>query len=81
VDASNLKAGYRLLNDDDRWATVTGLTVENAPLTAYNMKVEDYTPTSSLAASMPIRCGCIIIVGGVVTQATYLADLYKMPLE
>jgi filamentous hemagglutinin len=42
VDASNLKAGYRLLNDDGSWATVTGLTVENAPLTACNMKVEGY---------------------------------------
>jgi hypothetical protein len=42
VDASNLKAGYRLLNDDGSWATVTGLTVETTPLTAYNMKVEGY---------------------------------------
>jgi filamentous hemagglutinin len=42
VDAANLKAGYRLLNDDGSWASVTGITVEQAPLSAYNMKVEGY---------------------------------------
>jgi hypothetical protein len=42
VDAANLKAGYRLLNDDGSWASVTGITVEQAPLTAYNLKVGDY---------------------------------------
>jgi hypothetical protein len=42
VDASNLKAGYRLLNDDGSWATVTGVAVESTPLTAYNLTVEGY---------------------------------------
>ena len=42
VDASNLKAGYRLLNDDSSWAVVTAIKVEAAPLTAYNMKVSEY---------------------------------------
>ena len=42
VDAANLKPGYRLLNDDGSWASVTGIKVETAPLTAYNMKVEGY---------------------------------------
>jgi Pretoxin HINT domain len=42
VDASNLKAGYRLLNDDGSWAEVTGITVEQAPLKAYNLTIEGY---------------------------------------
>ena len=42
VDASNLKAGYRLLNDDGSWAEVAGITIEQKPLTAYNLTVNGY---------------------------------------
>ena len=42
IDASNLKAGYRLLNDDGSWAEVTGLTVEQVPLKAYNLTIAGY---------------------------------------
>jgi len=42
VDASNLKSGYRLLNDDGSWAEVQSVKVESKPLTAYNLTVRDY---------------------------------------
>lgn len=42
VDASELKAGYRLLNDDGSWAVVSGVVVEQAPLTAYNLTVNGF---------------------------------------
>ncbi len=42
VDASNLQAGYRLLGDDGSWSVVTGVTIEDKPLQAYNLTVADY---------------------------------------
>ena len=44
VDASNLKPGYRLLNNDGSWAEVADVTIEDRPLQAYNMTIaNDHT--------------------------------------
>ncbi len=42
VDASNLKPGYRLLNDDGSWAVVAAVSSTPEPLTAYNLKVSGF---------------------------------------
>jgi RHS repeat-associated protein len=42
VDAANLKAGYRLLNDDSTWAEVVSVKIELKPLQAFNLTVADY---------------------------------------
>ena len=42
VDAANLLAGHRLLNDDASWAEVVSVSVVNEPLLAYNLTVEGF---------------------------------------
>ncbi|KZL15776.1 polymorphic toxin-type HINT domain-containing protein [Pseudovibrio sp. Ad37] len=42
VDAAELQAGDRLLNDDGTWAEVVGVEIEAKPLTAYNLTVSDF---------------------------------------
>jgi hypothetical protein len=42
VDAADLKAGYRLLNNDESWAEVVKVRVDNNPLKAYNLTVEEF---------------------------------------
>jgi hypothetical protein len=42
VDAANLKAGFRLLNDDSTWAEVVSVKIELKPLQAFNLTVADY---------------------------------------
>ncbi len=42
VDASELKAGYKLLNDDQSWSEVVSISVETKSFTAYNLTVDDY---------------------------------------
>ena len=42
VDAANLQAGYRLLNDDGSWAIVAAVVSTPEPLTAYNLKVSGF---------------------------------------
>ena len=44
VDAQNLKAGYKLLSENNRWQTVKGVTIKAEKLSAYNLTVEtDHT--------------------------------------
>jgi len=42
VDAADLTAGYRLLNDDASWAEVVSVEVVAEALEAYNLTVADY---------------------------------------
>ncbi|MEP3244601.1 MAG: polymorphic toxin-type HINT domain-containing protein [Sneathiella sp.] len=42
VDASDLKAGYRLLNDDESWAEVVSIKIDGKALKAYNLTVADF---------------------------------------
>lgn len=42
VDAANLKSGSRLLNDDESWAEVVSVEIENEALKAYNLTIFDY---------------------------------------
>ena len=44
VDAQNLKAGYKLLSENNHWQTVKGVTIKAEKLSAYNLTVEtDHT--------------------------------------
>ena len=44
VDAQNLKAGYKLLSENNHWQTVKGITIKAEKLSAYNLTVEtDHT--------------------------------------
>ena len=44
VDAQNLKAGYKLLSENNHWQTVKGVTIKAEKLNAYNLTVEtDHT--------------------------------------
>ena len=44
VDAQNLKAGYKLLSENNHWQTVKGVTIKAEKLSAYNLAVEtDHT--------------------------------------
>jgi hypothetical protein len=42
VDAADLQAGDRLLNDDGTWAEVIGVEIEAEPLTAFNLTVAEF---------------------------------------
>ena len=42
VDAQNLKAGYKLLSENNHWQTVKGVTIKAEKLSAYNLTVETY---------------------------------------
>ena len=42
MDAADLTAGYRLLNDDASWAEVVSVEVVAEELEAYNLTVADY---------------------------------------
>jgi hypothetical protein len=42
VDAADLQAGDRLLNDDGTWAEVVGVEIEAEPLTAFNLTVAEF---------------------------------------
>ncbi|MCP5205943.1 MAG: hypothetical protein H7A01_01950 [Hahellaceae bacterium] len=42
VDAANLKAGFRLLNDSSTWAEVVSVKIELKPLQAFNLTVSDF---------------------------------------
>jgi hypothetical protein len=42
IDAGNLKAGYRLLNDNNTWAEVVAIKLEAKALKAFNLTVADY---------------------------------------
>ena len=45
VDAQNLKAGYKLLSENNHWQTVKGVSIKAEKLSAYNLTVEtDHTP-------------------------------------
>ncbi|WP_077464644.1 polymorphic toxin-type HINT domain-containing protein [Rodentibacter caecimuris] len=44
VDAQNLKAGYKLLSENNQWQTVKGVSIKREKLSAYNLTVEtDHT--------------------------------------
>ena len=44
VDAQNLKAGYKLLSENNHWQTVKGVSIKAEKLSAYNLTVEtDHT--------------------------------------
>ena len=44
VDAQNLKAGYKLLSENNYWQTVKGVSIKAEKLSAYNLTVEtDHT--------------------------------------
>ena len=44
VDAQNLKAGYKLLSENNHWQTVKGISIKAEKLSAYNLTVEtDHT--------------------------------------
>ena len=44
VDAQNLKAGYKLLSENNHWQMVKGVTIKAEKLSAYNLTVEtDHT--------------------------------------
>ena len=44
VDAQNLKAGYKLLSENNHWQTVKGVRIKAEKLSAYNLTVEtDHT--------------------------------------
>ena len=44
VDAQNLKAGYKLLSENNHWQTVKGVSIKAEKLNAYNLTVEtDHT--------------------------------------
>ncbi|MCQ9124649.1 polymorphic toxin-type HINT domain-containing protein [Rodentibacter caecimuris] len=44
VDAQNLKAGYKLLSENNQWQTVKGVRIKREKLSAYNLMVEtDHT--------------------------------------
>ena len=42
VDAQNLKAGYKLLSENNHWQTVKGVSIKAEKLSAYNLTVETY---------------------------------------
>ncbi|MGY4751936.1 polymorphic toxin-type HINT domain-containing protein [Pannonibacter sp. Q-1] len=42
VDAADLQAGDRLLNDDGTWAAVVGVEIKAEPLTAFNLTVAGF---------------------------------------
>jgi hypothetical protein len=42
VDAAQLQAGDRLLNDDGTWAEVVSVEIEAEPLTAFNLTVAEF---------------------------------------
>lgn len=42
VDAAELQAGDRLLNDDGTWAEVVSVEIEAEPLTAFNLTVAEF---------------------------------------
>ena len=41
VDAQNLKAGYKLLSENNHWQTVKGVSIKAEKLSAYNLTVEN----------------------------------------
>ena len=42
VDAGNLVAGYKLLGEDASWSVVVSVEIEEVPLQAYNLTVDDW---------------------------------------
>ncbi len=43
VDAANLQPGFELLSSDESWQTVVSVDVQQKPLNAFNLTVQDYS--------------------------------------
>ena len=61
VDAQNLKAGYKLLSENNQWQTVKDVSIKAEKLSAYNLTVENDHLTSLKERILTLMAfGCIM---------------------